>query len=123
MYLMRKWADYLRKLNTNIIFKFIFTVYIFIQISYANAVPLSKVEKEEFIKGSVNHCIAKNNNGRKLTYNEKKGVENYCNCHATIMAEISLKEEMSDVIKGRPSQSYKNKIAKAREECINKLSK
>ncbi len=89
---------------------------------YANAAPLTDQEKIEFIKSSVPSCVSKNIVAQKITSaDDKKLIQKYCTCQATVMTAISTREEMKEVVAGRVPKTFANNVKRAQDECIRNM--
>lgn len=95
----------------------------FIAMGVATATPLTQQEMLEFAKSGTATCIAKQNANRNLTFREKEGVNLYCTCHSNLMSTFVTKEEMLQITKGVVPSKMVDKVAEARKQCINALSK
>jgi hypothetical protein len=104
--------------------KFLSIIFInLIYISTSYGTPLTSQEKFDFQRSSVPACIAKQNASRNLTAVEKDGVVIYCNCHASVMASLATREEMSEFNKGKLPSTFEPKVIEARSQCIKSLSR
>jgi hypothetical protein len=86
------------------------------------ATPLSDTEKADSIRGEVPACIAKQSANRgALTVEMKSAIVKYCNCHATVFASLSTREEFIEFTKGRVPDSMRSKVIQAQQQCIGSL--
>jgi hypothetical protein len=91
-------------------------------ISTSQAVtPLLPQEKLDFIKSGMAACISKNSMGRLLSSDERGGLQNYCSCHASVMASYTTREDLSQISKGRLPGTFHVKVSQARDECVRSL--
>ncbi len=90
--------------------------------SALKAAELTAQEKLDFIKGSIPPCISKNSIGKTLSNSELSVIKTYCSCHASTMASLTSREELTQMSKGSIPSSFSNKVVQARESCISSMS-
>lgn len=93
-----------------------------IKTSFAHAAPLTENEKLAFMRGSVSSCIAKNNIAlQSKDPGQRNAIQSYCTCHASTVAGMATKKELSQISRGIVPDTFPAKVQRAREECLKAL--